>query len=301
MKKKDNILIAGSSGIIGSFLFNELNTNNNFNVIGIGAEELKSNKYHQIDLTNLGNTYKGLENISKPDVLIFLVALAHEKGKNKELPSFRLINFSTLVNLLEVLKQQNKLPKKIIFSSTISVYGEKYDTSLYTEDSEKTPKSPYAVTKLEAEEFLNKNFNSNSWILRFAPVYSSSFKLNIDRRTRIQNKYYSIGEGKNKLSLLSIKNILLVIEAIIENKVPEGIYNVSDEKEYTFEYLLKIQNAKAIFRVPHIIVKIIYYLNRITKINFIEENSMKLLTDNIYPSVKIQKFVKLAETLNSTL
>lgn len=296
-----NIIIAGSSGIIGSFLFNELSKNKELFVTGIGAEKLEQTNYFQIDLTNFDNTNNVLSKITKADVLIFLVALAHEKGKNKQIDTFRLINFTTLVNLMEVLKQQHKLPKKIIFSSTISVYGEKYNTEEYLEDSQKTPKSPYAVTKFEAEEYLLKNFKDTSFILRFTPVYSEKFKLNIERRTQIKNFFYKVGKGANRLSLLSIKNILLVIEEIIDNKIPAGIYNISDENDYTFGDLLEIQNPKKVITIPKLFISMIYYLNKLTRINFIEENSIKLLTDNIYPSTKIQKYIKFKENLHSTL
>jgi nucleoside-diphosphate-sugar epimerase len=298
---RTNIVLAGSSGVIGSFLFKELSKNKELNVTGIGAEKLEINNYSKIDLTNFDNTNNVISKITKPDVLIFLVALAHEKGKNKEIDTFRLINFTTLVNLMEVLKKQNKLPSKIIFTSTISVYGEKYHTSEYSEDSAKTPKSPYAVTKLEAEEYLLKNYHNISFILRFTPVYSEKFKLNIERRTQIKNFFYKICNGKNKLSLLSIKNILLVIEEIINDKIPAGIYNISDEKEYTFEDLLKIQNPNKVITIPKSFISMIYYLNKIIRINFIEENSIKLLTDNIYPSTKIQKYIKLKDNLYTTL
>jgi len=301
MQKKRNIIIAGSSGIIGSFLFNELSKNKELIVTGIGAEKLERKNYLQIDLTNPDNTNKVINEISKPDILIFLVALAHEKGKNKELDTFRLINFTTLVNLMEVLKKQDKLPEKIIFSSTISVYGEKYNIKEYFEDAEKTPKSPYAVTKLQAEEYLLKNFKDISFILRFTPVYSEKFKLNIERRAKIKNYFYRVGEGTNRLSLLSIKNIFYVVEAIINDEVPVGVYNVSDQSEYIFSDLLDILHAKKVIRIPKIFVKIIYYLNSITKINFIAENTIKLLTDNIYPSDKLQAFVKFKENLKSTL
>ena len=128
------------------------------------------------------------------------------------------INNQTLTNLLSVLNSLNKLPKKIIFSSTISIYGEQYSQNNYFEDSLKLPLSPYAISKLKTEQYLLKYFKDTTWILRFAPVYSQNFLLNIDRRTKIGCYYFRVGQGKYKLSLCNIENIAVVIEGIIKIK-----------------------------------------------------------------------------------
>jgi len=290
------ILIAGSNGIIGSQLFSHLSKDSN--VLGVGYEKLSQNNYSQLDLTIKENVSTFVKENKTFSSLIFLIGLAHSKGKGAEYNKFYIVNVQTLINLLKEMKSQNKLPDKIIYSSTISTYGDKFNQNIYLEDSELIPKSPYAITKLEAEKYLLENFKEKSWILRFAPVYTPTFLLNISRRTKIKNKFYKIGNGNNKLSLLSIKNIENVIQAIIEDKVPSGIYNVSDEKEYSFNDLLKYSDAKSILIVPSIFVKSLFYMNKLIKNNFIHENSIKLLTDNIYPSTKLQKFVKLDYTLS---
>lgn len=291
----NSTLIAGSNGIVGSQLFSHLSKKHD--VFGIGYEETSQNKYSQLDLTDIEKASSFVNENEHFSTLVFLTGLAHSKGKGAEYNKFYSVNVQTLVNLLEEMKSQNKLPSKIIFSSTISVYGEKYEQDEYVEDSELSPKSPYAKTKVEAEKYLLDNFKDISWILRFTPVYTPDFKLNIERRTRIKGKFYRIGKGKNKLSLLSIENIKASITAIIEEKVPAGIYNISDSINYLFNDLLKSVSAKRILQIPSILVKTLYYLNKPIGINFIEENSIKLLTDNLYPSTKIQKYVELNHNL----
>ena len=290
-----NILLAGSNGIIGSQLFSDLSLKNS--VLGIGNEEIILKNYSRLDLTDKNKVSSFIKKNEKFSILVFLTGLAHSKGKGAEYNKFFAVNVQTLMNLLEVMKSQNKLPGKIIFSSTISTYVEKYSVTEYHEDSEQTPKSPYAITKVEAEKYLLANYGDISWILRFAPVYTSDFKLNIERRTKIKGKYYRIGNGKNKLSILSINNITDVISSIIEEKVPSGIYNISDSIDYTFNDLLKSTSANGIIQIPSFLVKMLYFLNKPMGINFINENSIKLLTHNVYPSTKIQKFVKLNHNL----
>ena len=84
-------------------------------------------------------------------LLIFTVGLAHSKGKNKEYKMFEDVNLKTLKNILLSIRELNNSPKKIIFTSTISVYGEKLESNIYFEDHNPTLSSPYAITKLKAE------------------------------------------------------------------------------------------------------------------------------------------------------
>ena len=291
-------LIAGRNGYIGSHLYSQLEQQISITSIGYSQGPIEKN-FINLNLTDIIQVNDFAKNCYHFDVLIFLVGLAHAKGKGKQLPEFKKINYQTLVNLLSALENNNKIPHKIIFSSTISIYGEKYHQSIYTEDSVKIPFSPYAVTKLDAEQYLLDKFADKTWILRFAPVYSSDFLLNIKRRVRMGSKFYRVGKGSRKLSLCNIENIRVAVEAIIKDKVPVGIYNLSDQKEYSYNELLKKQQAKWILPIPKFMIKMAYVFGKVTGNIFLKENAVKLLTDNVYPSSKIRSHVDFSATLNN--
>lgn len=293
----NNILLAGANGFIGSFLYSRLKKNHLLTSFD-HSEGLIKNNFFTLDLNNLTDVKIFAEKLPKHETLIFLVGLAHKKGKGKELEEFRRVNKHTLENLLSSLELYGKLPNKIIFASTISIYGEKINQSVYTEESVKIPYSPYAVTKLEAEQYLFDNFKDRAWILRFAPVYSSNFLLNINRRTKIAGCYFKIGKGTKKLSLCNIENIYFAIKGILMGKVPAGVYNISDKKNYTYNTLLKSLNANWVFPIPEFPVKMWYYIG--VKINngFLKENSIKLISDNIFLSDKIRNHIELPSSLD---
>ena len=156
------------------------------------------------------------------------------------------------------MKKYNKVPNKIIFASTISVYGEDKKTEYFHETTNLKPVSPYAISKVYAEKYLVSNFSKNFWILRFAPVYGHGFYLNIHRRTKINNIFYKPGNGQRKLSLCNILNISSVVSAIIKNKIPSGIYNLSDDYEYTYNDLLKKVGAINVKSIPYLIFRSTY-------------------------------------------
>ena len=295
---KRKILIAGVSGFIGSFLYSRFHKDYSITALDYSKGLIEDN-FFSIDLTQEKDVETLAEESPKCDALIFLVGLAHKKGKGKELDEFRRINKQSLVNLLSKLDEKNKLPEKIIFASTISVYGEKLYQNVYNEESDKNPFSPYAVTKLEAEEFLLTNYGEQSWILRFSPVYGGGFQLNINGRTKAAGRYYKVGKGTAKLSLCNLENIESVVEGILGDKVPPGAYNISDENEYTYNDLLKHVNAKWIVRSPAFLVKGLYYIGKMINNIFLKENATKLISDNIFPSDKIRKFITLPATLDN--
>ena len=290
--------MTASNGFIGSYLGAHLK--NKFTVTSISkSEQIDKGDYISVDLSVLAGVRNFVDNSQKFDTLIFLVGLAHKKGKGQEIDEFRRINKQTLVNLLSALEEQKKLPNKIIFASTISVYGEKLHQNMYNEESNKNPFSPYALTKLEAEEFLLEHYGKQSWILRFAPVYAPDFQLNINRRTQSGNWFYKVGNGSKKLSLCNLENIGSVVDGILEDKVPAGIYNISDAKDYTYNDLLNYVNAKWVVRIPALLVKGFYYIGKMMNNIFLKENATKLISDNVFPSDKIRKYISLSGTLNT--
>ena len=295
------LLFAGSQGFIGSYLYSFFKKKF-FDIIAIDIDpEKEDNNCIQLNLVNNKQVIEYVKTCDQINILVFLVGLAHAKGKGEDLPEFRKVNCQTLINLLTALADNNKVPDKIIFASTISVYGEKYNQKVYNEDSEKKPFSPYAVTKLKAEQYLLDNFVTNSWILRFASVYSPNFLLNINRRTKMFGRYYKVGNGSAKLSLCNIENIGTVVDAIINDKVPEGIYNLSDPKEYTYDELLRWQKANWVFPIPMFVVKLLYYLGKFINSTFLKENSVKLISDNVFPFDKIRSYVELPSVINDVI
>ena len=130
-----NCLLAGSTGVIGS----EIKKINNINYIYINRKET--------DLTNYKKSEEYVKKLPKINVLIFLVGLAHRKGKKNDYNDHMSLNYSTLYNLLSIMEMQNSLPDKIIFTSTISVYGENKNMQVYNETANLNPISPYARTK----------------------------------------------------------------------------------------------------------------------------------------------------------
>lgn len=147
------ILITGSSGFIGSNLYQYL-INNNFEVFGV---DLCKSKYSDavMDLTIYDKNFEQLVNDS--DLVIHLAASV---GVDDLINPKEFFNNSYNIdyNVLNLCKKYNK---KIIYTSTSEVYGDCIEAN---EDSDfgivkNSDRTEYAVQKLNSEFFIKNNFN----------------------------------------------------------------------------------------------------------------------------------------------
>lgn len=290
------VLITGVYGIVGSHLCNELKKNHE--VIGIGRKKEfhGCDKYYSCDITDKSELERIIKENNDLDIIIHCAALAHNKGNDLSKDRFMKVNYEATKYLIDLSNEYLKL-KNFIFVSTISVYGENLDKAIYKETDSCEPKSPYAVAKKKSEEYIKENYKSNYSILRLAPVYSKDFTLNIERRSKIRGIAYRVGNGTQKLSLCNIKNIYEAINHIMNNANNERceIYNISDSSIYEFNDLLNfIDNKKRKIIFPKTAFSMLHKVNsKVMKKQFIHENTIKLISDNIYSSEKIGKKVKM--------
>ncbi|MGL4740734.1 MAG: NAD-dependent epimerase/dehydratase family protein [Sarcina sp.] len=282
------ILITGVYGIVGSYLSTILQKEHEIIGIGRRKEYQGCDKYYSCDITNKSELKKIFEENTDVDFIIHCAALAHNKGNDLSKDNFMKVNFEATKYISDIANKLENL-KNFIFISTISVYGEEIDKDIYLETDKCNPRSPYAIAKRKSEEYIIENCKKNYTILRLAPVYSNNFRLNIERRTSIRGIPYKVGDGMVKLSLCNITKIIEVVKYIINNYDFEKfeIYNISDLNEYNFNNLLAMENKRPKIILPKILIKFIYILNKkIFKKQFLHENSIKLLTNNIYSSQK---------------
>ena len=174
---KNNILITGGAGYIGSTVARLLEKNNKIFIIDnlvSGNKKLLKKKYtfYRVNFGNK-NKLKNIINKNKINIIIHLAAsLSVEESQKKKKYYFK-NNFLNTKNLIDVCNN-SKFIKKIIFSSTCAIYGALRNTKKsVNENTKANPISYYGYTKKLCENYILENSKKKYVILRYFNVVGS--------------------------------------------------------------------------------------------------------------------------------
>ena len=170
--------VTGGAGFIGSHVVDRL-VDDGHEVIVIDnlstgkKENLNENiVFHNMDLTHMRREtdFSMFENV---DVVFHLACLARVQPSIENPSLYHDKNVNGLVNVLEACRIHKV--KRLVFSSSSSVYGDVEEKDLPTSESaELTPMSPYAIHKLIGEEYCklySKIYDIETVSLRYFNVY----------------------------------------------------------------------------------------------------------------------------------
>ena len=177
-----NILLTGGAGYIGSHVTNLL-IDQGYNVTVIdslitGNKTLINPraKFFNCDIADIENISKVLIN-NKFDILMHFAGLIRVDESVKEPEKYNEFNFKKGKIFLNTCFKYDL--KKVIFSSTASVYGNPIKDNV-TENDDLSPLNPYAKTKLNLEKYIldkSKSENISYIILRYFNVAGADEKL----------------------------------------------------------------------------------------------------------------------------
>jgi UDP-glucose 4-epimerase len=248
MKKNNKILITGSSGTIGTRLFEKLLAEN-YDVIGFDRKHNKwSNNLNK--LTIIGDLLKK-EDIKKnpTDIDIVVHLAANIKVYDSVLnPDSALENIISTYNILDFCRRKNI--KNIIFSSSRESYGNRKKIIAKEKDVDiNLCESPYAASKISDEVLMHsfsKCYKINHIIFRFSNVYGmydeSDRFVPLMIRTMKANDNVTIF-GKDKfLDFTYIDDCIEGVIKCIENfsKVKNNVFNIASGKSSNLIDVAKI-------------------------------------------------------------
>lgn len=166
------ILLTGSSGLIGKHVRKKL-ISFNYEVISIGR--CPETNDHIVDLTDKDAVNEVCSKIRMVDCVVHLAAKAHGLGQTSKQELIKQ-NFSATKYLINAISANFNIEKiHFILASTTAVF----------DASEKLPLTPYAESKIMAEDLvINSGFGAVA-ILRFAAVFSDEILKDISKRVFI--------------------------------------------------------------------------------------------------------------------
>lgn len=169
------------------------------------------------------------------DIVLHACGKAHVVPKtDAEKQAFFDVNYQGTVNLCSALEKVG-VPKALVFISTVAVYGCEYG-NLITEEHPLNGGSPYAKSKIMAEEYLTewgKKHNVVLGILRPSLLAGKNAPGNLGAMVNGVRKgfYMNIAGGSVVKSILMAEDIARILPFLIEKG---GIYNVCDTRQPSF-------------------------------------------------------------------
>lgn len=246
----NNFLFTGASGFLGVNLKPLLNENFNVKTLGLTEED----DYN----VNMANSIPEFN--ESFEVILHAAGKAHVVPKTEaEKKAFFDVNYQGTVNLCKAL-EKSSVPSAFIFISTVAVYGLETGEEI-TEEHPLNGDSPYALSKIQAEQFLMEWCKKNNVvlsILRPSLIAGPNPPGNLGAMIQgIQTgRYLSIAGGKARKSVLMVQDIAHLLPALIEKG---GVYNVCDDSQPTFrelEALIAQQlNKHAPLSIPYWLAK----------------------------------------------
>ncbi len=158
--------------------------------------------------------------------------------------AYQHINVDGTRNVVEAAAAANV--ERLIFFSTINVYGTTTPPQVFDETSVPHPETIYAQTKLAAENIAlslcSPTGEPKTVILRLASVYGANMKGNYVQILRWIQKglFIPVGQGQNRRTLIFDHDLAHAALLAAEHaQAPGQIYNVADGQLHTFQEILE--------------------------------------------------------------
>jgi nucleoside-diphosphate-sugar epimerase len=236
MKK---VLVVGGAGYIGGITVDKLITKGYevgvYDKLLYEHRYLKDVKFYYGDIRNT----KQLELIQQEyDEIIWLAAIVGDGACAQDPELTREINVLALDQFIK------KTKRRVIFTSTCSVYGSQ--EGLLTEDSSTNPLSVYATTKLEAEKIVLDN---NGLAFRLGTLFGlgdrfSRIRLdlvvNVLTLRAFRDKKLTVFGGDQWRPLLAVSEVAEYLVEAIE-KTENDVYNIKFKNYKLLDLAKEIQ------------------------------------------------------------
>ena len=254
---KNNILITGVNGFIGSSLLKELLIQNH-SVVGIcnkSCDRIKQFINHQnFTLLKDGISTKNLNSLDNFNIIgVYHLASKQPGGTNENYASFYEANVKTTALLINYFKLKNKLDF-FIFTSTISVFGKEIKSPI-NESEIPEPKNNYSLTKYISEkiiEFESEDFSRRSIVLRLQSVFGKNdgygilnfFNIKSSKNEPIE--LYSQGKiFRNLIIIEDVVSVLTLITKKLENLDKFEIFQIASQNSLsTYEMASIVKKLK---------------------------------------------------------
>ena len=289
----EKISVIGGSGFVGTNLCKYLDSKQrDFEIIDLKMSKQFPSKFKFGDVRDQFSLRKAITG----EIVVNLAAIHRDDIREKS--NYWRTNVEVAENIAKICAEKNI--KKIVFTSTVAVYG--FAESGTDETGIINPFNEYGRTKFEAEERFRiwyKKGKNSLIIIRPTVLFGEGNRGNVFNLFNqiASRKFLMIGNGENKKSMAYIGNLVAFLELCIKSNKKYGLYNYVDTPDLTMNQLVEKVREKLLskrgvgFRLPLFLGIMLGYIADL--ISFITQRNL------LISSIRIKKFVLSTEFSSS--
>jgi UDP-glucose 4-epimerase len=304
--KRIKVVITGGAGFIGSHLVEywiskgaEVHIMDNLRSGFLSNVQMfPQSIFHNISVNDREKVFEVVRDADYVHHLAAMISVPESIDKPQECVE---INVNGLLNVLDACKEYSV--KRIVLSSSAAIYGEDPE-SPKTINMKPAPKSPYGITKLDSEYYLqmyNEQYGLGAVSLRYFNVfgprqnpksqYAAVVPIFISKA--IRNEPITIyGDGEQTRDFIFVKDVVEANILAVTNPQVNGVFNVALGKATSINQL-----AQAIIHQINSKSEIIYESERKGDIKHSLASIAETINAlNFHPEYDLEEGIK--ETIN---
>ena len=285
------VLITGAFGFVGVNLAAYL-ADRGYHLIALDVVKKESAAYSE------GCTWDHFDQIdwSSVDAVIHLAGKAHDTRTTSDAQSYFDINVGLTRRVFDRFCASNA--KRFVFFSSVKAVADYVEGAL-TEKDVPAPHTPYGQSKREAESYLNLAQMAEGrrvYILRPCMIHGPGNKGNLNLLYKVIRKGipWPLGAFENRRSFTSIGNVCAVVEGLLSEGVPAGVYQVADDEALATNELIKliaqVSGRRAwIWNIPVGLMRGVARIGDVLRLPLNSERLKKLTESYVVSNAKIKE------------
>ena len=286
-------LITGIHGFVGSNLV---------------AAYKNLHRLHGLDIVDLPKvgveatfSWDEWEKMPAVDIIIHLAGKAHDTKNVSSPQSYFDVNLGLAQKIFDYFLQSEA--NKFILFSSVKAVADTVQGEFLTEEDIPDPETPYGQSKLAAEQYiLSKKLppNKKVYILRPSMIHGPGNKGNLNLLYQLAQKRlpWPLGSFNNSRSLLSIDNLIFVLDKLIQKDIGSGIYQVADDTPVSTNEIIKLMaysmgHRANIWHLPISLVKGLAQTGDLLHFPLNSERLKKLTESYVVSNNKIKKVLRI--------
>jgi nucleoside-diphosphate-sugar epimerase len=290
---RETLLITGINGFIGTNLVEYFSSR--YTIYGVDI--------HQHPKKGVERTvsWDQLDLLPPVDAVIHLAGIAHDTSNKEKGDLYFKVNVGLTGKIYDWFRASGA--SRFFFFSSIKAAAEKPGEMTLDESVEPSPAGPYGESKRKAEEYILSQqpatnrigLTQNVYILRPAMIHGPGNKGNLTSLYRYvkSGMPWPLGAFTNQRSFCSIDNLLFVLEKMLSETIPSGIYHLADDECLSTTQLVSsiaggVGRELKSLAVPVALVKLLAAGGSLLHLPFNKERLRKLTENFIVSNAKLK-------------